>query len=113
MSYSPKRIVRILRPVWYVVAGEGPGVDGVGDTERARFGGCVTGIVTVDLSGRLDGPAIGVSGLGAGGFGWGGFSLCYRGIQSVTRDIIYSEAHFRGLSTSLELELVAMCYSSP
>jgi hypothetical protein len=62
MSYSPKRMVRILRPVGYVVAGEGPGVDGVGDTERATFGGCVAGIATVDRSGRLDGPAIGTSG---------------------------------------------------
>jgi hypothetical protein len=74
-------MVRILRPVEYVVAGEGPGVDGVGDTERARFGGSVTGIATVDRSGRLDGPAIGISEPGAGGFGWGGFSLCYGGIQ--------------------------------
>ena len=78
MSYSPKRMVRILRPVGYIVAGEGPGVvDGVGDTERARLGGWVTDIVTEDRSGRLDGPAIGTSGPGRGGFGWGGLSLCY------------------------------------
>ncbi len=74
-------MVRILRPVGYVVAGEGPGVDGVGDTDRATSCGCVTGIVTVDRSGRLDGPAIGISEPRRGGFGWGGFSLCYGGIQ--------------------------------
>lgn len=68
-SYSPKRIVRILRPAGYVVAGEGPGVDGEGDTERIRFCGCVTGIATVDRSGLLDGPATGVSGIGRECFG--------------------------------------------
>jgi hypothetical protein len=76
MSYSPKRMVRILRPIGYIVAGEGPGVDGVGDTERARLDGCTTDIATVDRSGRLDGPAIGTSGPGRGGFGWGGLRLC-------------------------------------
>ena len=78
MSYSPKRIVRILRPVEYVVAGEGPGVDGVGDTERVRL--CACGIAMVDRSGLLDGPAIGVSGTGKGCFGWSGFSLFYESI---------------------------------
>ncbi len=80
MSYSPKRMVRILRPVGYVVAGEGPGVDGVGDTERARLGESATDIATVDRNGRLDGPAIGTSGPGGGGFDWGGLSLCYGSI---------------------------------
>jgi len=76
MSYSPKRMVRILRPIWYVVAGDGPGVDGVGDTERARLGGCTTDIAVVDRSGRLDGPATGTSGPGRGGFDWDGLNLC-------------------------------------
>jgi hypothetical protein len=79
MSYSPKRMMRILRPTGYVVAGEGPGVDGVGDTERARSGGCTTEIAVVDRSGRLDGPAIGTSGPGRGGLEWGGLSLCCGG----------------------------------
>jgi hypothetical protein len=79
-------MVRILRPVGYVVAGEGPGVDGVGDTERARLGGRVTGIVMVDRSGRLDGPAMGTSGLGTECFDWGGLSLCYGGIRNVSED---------------------------
>jgi len=76
MSYSPKRMVRILRPIGYIVAGEGPGVDGVGDTERARLGGCATDIAVVDRRGRLDGPAIGTSGPGRGGFDWGGLGFC-------------------------------------
>jgi hypothetical protein len=113
MSYSPKRIVRILRPVGYVVAGEGPGVDGVGDTERARFCGCATGIATVDRSGLLDGPAMGVSGTGRGCFGWVGFSLFYEGIQECNYEYNYSDAHLCGLSTSLELKLVGMYYCSP
>lgn len=52
----------------------------MGDTERVRFCGCVTGIETVDRSGLLDGPAIGVSGTAGGCFGWSGFSLFYEGI---------------------------------
>jgi hypothetical protein len=55
-------MVRIRSPVRCAAAGEGPGVEGVGETERARFGVCVAAIATVDRSGRLDGPAIGVSG---------------------------------------------------
>jgi hypothetical protein len=38
------------------------------------------GIATVDRSGLLDGPAIGVSGTGRGCFGWSGFNLFYEGI---------------------------------
>ena len=113
MSYSPKRILRILRPVGYVVAGEGPGVDGVGDTERVRFCGCVTGTATVDRSGLLDGPAIEASGTGRGGFGWGGFSLFYEGIQECSCGYNYSDAHVCGLSTSLKPVLVGMYYCSP
>ena len=81
-------MVRILRPGGYVVAGEGPEVDGVGETERAKLAGCATGIATVDRSGRLDGPAIGISGPGRGGFGWGGLSLCFEGIQVYTKEIV-------------------------
>ncbi len=80
----------------------------MGDTERVRFCGCITGIATVDRSGLLDGPAIGVSGPGTGGFGWGGFSLCYESIQGCDNEFNYSDAHFRSLSTSLEPELVGM-----
>lgn len=75
MSYSPKRMVRIRRPAGCAAAGEGPGVEGVGDTERARPNGGVADIEKADRSGRLDGPAIGISGLVGVGFGWGGLSL--------------------------------------
>ena len=84
----------------------------MGDTERPRLGDCATGIATVDRSGRLDGPAIGISGSGTGGFGWGGFNLCYGGIEKCNQGHNNSEAHFRSVSTSLEPELVIMYYSS-
>jgi len=105
-------MVRILRPIWYVVAGDGPGVDGVGDTERARLGGCTMDITVADRSGRLDGPAIGTSGPGRGGFDWGGLSLCCWGTYKSKSGMFKRGAHLCGLSTSLELELVSLCYYS-
>ncbi len=54
-------MVRIRSPVSCAATGEGPGVEGVGETERPRFGVCVAAIARVERSGRLEGPAIGVS----------------------------------------------------
>lgn len=62
--------MRIRSPVSCAMAGEGPGVEGVGEAERARFGVCVAAMAIVDRSGRLDGPAIGVSGPGGLSFAW-------------------------------------------
>lgn len=68
-------MMRIRSPVGGAAAGEGPGVEGVGEMEREIFGVCVAAIATVDRSGRLDGPAIGVSRPWGLGFDWGGLSL--------------------------------------
>jgi hypothetical protein len=112
MSYSPKRIVRIRGPVGYAAAGEGPGVvEGVGDTERATLNGGVAGTAKADRSGRLDGPAIGVSGPGVG-FGWGGLSLSCGAAQKCNWHMMNNDAHFRCLSTSIELEFVGQCNGS-
>ena len=78
-------MVRIRSPVGCAAAGEGPGVEGVGDMERARFGVGVAAIATVDRSGRLDGPAIGVSKPGGFGFDRGRSSLSYRKFRSAAR----------------------------
>ena len=77
--------MRIRSPAGCAAAGEGPGVEGVGEAERARFGVCVADIATVDRSGRLDGPAIGVSGPGGLGFKWRRSSLSYRKFRSTAR----------------------------
>ncbi len=105
-------MVRIRSPVGCAAAGDGPGVDGVGETERARFGVCVATIATVDRSGRLDGPAIGVSRPGGLGFNWGRLSLSYRKNSEAQPEDNQSETHFRCLPTSLKSEFVTLHYHS-
>jgi hypothetical protein len=78
-------MVRIRSPVSCATAGEGPGVEGVGEAERARFGVCVAVIAMVDRSGRLDGPAIGVSGPVGLGLDCSRLSLTYRELRSTAR----------------------------
>jgi hypothetical protein len=78
-------MVRIRSPINCATAGEGPGVEGVGEAERIRFGVCVAAIAMVDRSGRLDGPAIGVSGPGGLSFDWCRLSLTYRKLRSTAR----------------------------
>ena len=78
-------MMRIRSPVSCAAAGTGPGVEGVGEAERARIGVCVAAIAAVDRSGRLDGPAIGVSRLEGLGFDWSRLSLSYRTFRSRAR----------------------------
>jgi hypothetical protein len=106
-------MVRIRRPVGCATVAGGPGVDGAGETERATGNGGVAGIVKADRSGRLDGPAIGVSGPLEVGFGCGGLSLICRTTQNCNRHIIKNDAHVRCLSTSLEPQFVGQCNNSP
>ena len=67
MSYSPKRIRRIRR-LFGAFDDNGPGVEGVGETDRSGVG-ITAGITTdagaciVDRSGRVEGPAPAVSGI--------------------------------------------------